>query len=56
MAATAPARLAISAIGLQKSFGNKVVLDRIDLAIPEGTIFALLGPNGAGKTTAVQIL
>jgi ABC-2 type transport system ATP-binding protein len=56
MAETAPARLAISATGLQKSFGNKVVLDRIDLAIPEGTIFALLGPNGAGKTTAVQIL
>jgi ABC-2 type transport system ATP-binding protein len=47
---------AIVATGLRKSYGKKVVLDGIDLDIPEGTIFALLGPNGAGKTTAVQIL
>jgi ABC-2 type transport system ATP-binding protein len=53
---TAPARSAIVATGLRKSYGDKVVLDGIDLDIPEGTIFALLGPNGAGKTTAVQIL
>jgi ABC-2 type transport system ATP-binding protein len=32
------------------------VLDGIDLAVPEGTVFSLLGPNGAGKTTTVQIL
>jgi ABC-2 type transport system ATP-binding protein len=42
--------------GLRKSFGDHVVLDGIDLDVPEGTIFALLGPNGAGKTTTVQIL
>lgn len=42
--------------GLRKSFGDHVVLDNIDLNVPEGTIFALLGPNGAGKTTTVQIL
>ncbi|HEX5201565.1 MAG TPA: ATP-binding cassette domain-containing protein, partial [Actinoplanes sp.] len=48
--------LAISANGLRKSYGDKVVLDGVDLAVPEGTIFALLGPNGAGKTTAVKIL
>jgi ABC-2 type transport system ATP-binding protein len=48
--------LAVSARGLRKSFGGRRVLDGIDLAIPEGTIFALLGPNGAGKTTTVQIL
>jgi ABC-2 type transport system ATP-binding protein len=47
---------AIVATGLRKSYGEKVVLDGIDLDIPEGSIFALLGPNGAGKTTAVQIL
>ncbi len=47
---------AILARGLRKSYGDKVVLDRIDLDVPEGTIFALLGPNGAGKTTAVRIL
>ncbi|GAA2363114.1 ATP-binding cassette domain-containing protein [Dactylosporangium salmoneum] len=48
--------LAIAANGLRKSYGDKVVLDGIDLAVPEGTIFSLLGPNGAGKTTTVQIL
>jgi ABC-2 type transport system ATP-binding protein len=53
---TAPSSPAISARGLRKSFGDKVVLDDIDLHVAEGTIFSLLGPNGAGKTTAVQIL
>ncbi|OKK02581.1 ABC transporter [Streptomyces sp. CB03234] len=48
--------LAIAANGLRKSYGDKVVLDGVDLAVPEGTIFSLLGQNGAGKTTAVKIL
>jgi len=47
---------AISATGLRKSYGDKVVLDGIDLHVATGTIFALLGPNGAGKTTTVNIL
>jgi ABC-2 type transport system ATP-binding protein len=47
---------AIAANGLRKSYGDKVVLDGVDLAVPEGTVFSLLGPNGAGKTTAVKIL
>ncbi|WP_037898458.1 daunorubicin resistance protein DrrA family ABC transporter ATP-binding protein [Streptomyces sp. NRRL S-920] len=46
----------MTATGLRKSFGEKTVLDGIDLHIPKGSIFSLLGPNGAGKTTAVQIL
>jgi ABC-2 type transport system ATP-binding protein len=50
------ARSAIAVAGLRKSFGDQVVLDGIDLDVPEGTVFALLGPNGAGKTTMVQIL
>jgi ABC-2 type transport system ATP-binding protein len=56
MTMTSAAWPAISVTGLQKSFGDKVVLDGIDLAVQEGTIFALLGPNGAGKTTTVHIL
>lgn len=52
---TAP-RPAITATGLRKSFGDKVVLDGINLHIPEGKTFALLGSNGAGKTTMVRIL
>ncbi|MET9313256.1 ATP-binding cassette domain-containing protein [Kribbella sp. NPDC003505] len=47
---------AIDVRGLRKSYGEKLVLDGIDLSVAEGTIFSLLGPNGAGKTTAVQIL
>ncbi|MFI7059984.1 ATP-binding cassette domain-containing protein [Kribbella sp. NPDC050124] len=47
---------AIDVRGLHKSYGDKLVLDGIDLNVAEGTIFSLLGPNGAGKTTAVQIL
>ncbi|MFC9626849.1 ATP-binding cassette domain-containing protein, partial [Streptomyces sp. NPDC056930] len=46
----------VSAVGLRKSYGDKTVLDGVDLHIPAGSVFALLGPNGAGKTTAVKIL
>jgi ABC-2 type transport system ATP-binding protein len=53
---TSPSPAAITVTGLRKSYGDKVVLDGIDLRIAQGTIFALLGPNGAGKTTTVQIL
>ncbi|WP_369226886.1 ATP-binding cassette domain-containing protein [Streptomyces sp. R39] len=48
--------VAISAVGLRKSFGDKTVLDGIDLRVPAGSVFALLGPNGSGKTTTVNIL
>jgi ABC-2 type transport system ATP-binding protein len=48
--------VAIRATGLRKSYGEQVVLDGIDLEVPEGSVFALLGPNGAGKTTMVRIL
>jgi ABC-2 type transport system ATP-binding protein len=51
---TAP--LAIAATGLRKSYGDKVVLDDVDIEVSQGTVFALLSPNGAGKTTMVQIL
>ena len=61
-AARAPAGLsdertpAVEVIGLRKSYGPTPVLDGIDLAVPDGSVFALLGPNGAGKTTTVEIL
>jgi ABC-2 type transport system ATP-binding protein len=47
---------AITASGLRKTFGDKVVLDGIDLDVRAGTVFSLLGPNGAGKTTTVNVL
>ena len=39
-----------------KAYGNKIVLDAINLKIHEGEILALLGPNGSGKTTILKIL
>jgi ABC-2 type transport system ATP-binding protein len=47
---------AISVSGLRKAFGDKTVLDGIDLDVRGGTVFSLLGPNGAGKTTTVNVL
>ena len=47
---------AIAVSGLRKAFGDKTVLDGIDLDVPAGTVFSLLGPNGAGKTTMVKVL
>src|SRR6266446_4589061 len=49
-------RIAVSTNGLRKAYGEKVVLDGVDLSIGEGEVFALLGPNGAGKTTTIRIL
>jgi ABC-2 type transport system ATP-binding protein len=41
---------------LTKRFGVKTVVDRLNLAVPKGSIFALLGDNGAGKTTTIRML
>ncbi len=42
--------------GVSKRYGDLCALDRIDLEIARGEIFALLGPNGAGKTTLISIV
>jgi iron(III) transport system ATP-binding protein len=42
--------------GLHKSFGPHVVLDGLDLEVPEGSVTAVLGPSGSGKTTLLRIL
>jgi ABC-2 type transport system ATP-binding protein len=41
---------------LTKRFGRTEVLREINLAVPEGAIYALVGPNGAGKTTMIKLL
>ncbi len=41
---------------LVKKFKNQLVLDKINLHIPENKVYCLLGPNGAGKTTLMKIL
>lgn len=47
---------AIDVHGLTKRFGDQVVLDRLDVSVPAGSIHAVLGPNGAGKTTLINVL
>jgi len=42
--------------GLKKRYGDTLVLDGIDFAVPRGSILGYIGPNGAGKTTTVRIL
>lgn len=39
---------------LVKKYGNKVVINDLNLSIEEGEIYGLLGPNGAGKTTLIN--
>lgn len=48
--------LVVNAQGLEKKYDGKIVVDRLDLAIPAGRCFGLLGPNGAGKTTTLRML
>jgi ABC-2 type transport system ATP-binding protein len=47
---------ALIAEGITKRYTNHLALDRINLSIPQQTIFGLLGPNGAGKTTLIRII
>lgn len=47
---------AIIVNGITKSFGDRKVLNNINLEIKKGEIFGLLGPSGAGKTTLIKIL
>lgn len=47
---------AIETSGLGKSFGRNAAVRGLNLAIPEGAVFAFLGPNGAGKTTTIKML
>ena len=42
--------------GLRKSYGTRVVVDGLDLAVPAGEIVGLIGANGAGKTTTVECI
>ncbi len=48
--------LAVAMTGVRKTFGKKVAVEGIDLAIPEGSIYGFIGPNGAGKTTTIRMI
>ena len=41
---------------LTKKYGDKVVVDNLNIEIKKGEIFGLLGPNGAGKSTTMNMI
>ncbi|NLT54310.1 MAG: ATP-binding cassette domain-containing protein [Actinomycetales bacterium] len=47
---------AVRTHGLTKRFGRQVAVDRLDLAVPRGSVYGFLGPNGSGKTTTIRLL
>jgi len=47
---------ALSIRGLRKSFGARLVLDRIDLDVRRGEMVAILGANGSGKSTILRCI
>ena len=47
---------AIEILGLTKEYGGRKVVDRLELTVPAGELFALLGVNGAGKSTTIKML
>ena len=50
----APALL--TATNLHKSYGEKVVLNGVDLSIQPGQVKAMLGPSGSGKSTTLRLI
>lgn len=47
---------AIVAENLTKVYNNRAVVNKLNLRIPENTVFGFLGPNGAGKSTSMRLL
>lgn len=46
----------VRTIDLSKRYGQRTVVDRLNLRVPQGSIYGFLGPNGAGKSTTMKML
>jgi putative spermidine/putrescine transport system ATP-binding protein len=53
---TESAAAAVRLVGLRKSYGEVVAVDRIDLEITVGEFFTMLGPSGSGKTSTLRLI
>ncbi len=51
---TPPALLEVR--DLTVSYGERVVLDGVDLTLANGSVLVVIGPNGAGKTTLIRAI
>ena len=47
---------AIKLEGVTKTFGSKVAVRDLDMAVPRGAMVGFIGPNGAGKTTTIRMV
>jgi multiple sugar transport system ATP-binding protein len=48
--------VAVSISGLEKRFGDTVVLRDVDLEVPDGSFAVLVGPSGCGKSTLLRLI
>jgi ATPase subunit of ABC transporter with duplicated ATPase domains len=46
----------ITAEGIGKGFGDRLLIERLDFRLPPGGIIGVIGPNGAGKTTLFRLI
>ncbi|OYD23846.1 spermidine/putrescine ABC transporter ATP-binding protein PotA [Oceanimonas baumannii] len=46
----------VTLAGISKSFGDKTIIEQLDLSIYDGEFLTLLGPSGCGKTTVLRLL
>jgi ATPase subunit of ABC transporter with duplicated ATPase domains len=48
--------IVIQASGVTKAYGDRVIIDNLDLDVPPGSLVGVIGPNGAGKTSLLKLI
>lgn len=56
VARTHPARTGLKIAALSHAYGDRRVVNHVDLAVPEGQVHCLVGPSGCGKTTILRLI